>query len=105
MIEAPREYHEVAREDGVHVLSDMCETCVFRPGNLMGLPPGRLKGMIEGAKSDASCIPCHSTIRRDDVQPAICHGFWIRYARDIISLRLAVFLNVIVFDGPPRKEI
>lgn len=101
---APKEYHAVAREDGVHVLSEMCATCVFRPGNLMSLPPGRLKGMIAGAKTDGSCIPCHSTIRRDDVQPAICHGFWIRYAKEIIALRLAAMLKVLVFEAPPKKE-
>ena len=98
------EYHPVARDGAVHVLSDMCSTCVFRPGNLMHLPPGHLKGMTRGAIDDQSCIPCHSTIRRDDVDPAICHGFYIRYASRIVALRLAHFLQIITYDDPPAKE-
>lgn len=98
------EYHPVVRDDGVHVLNDMCATCVFRPGNLMHLVPGRLKGMIRGAIADQSCIPCHSTIRRDDVQPAICHGFYARYASQIVALRLARCLGSIIYDAPPPQE-
>lgn len=100
----PREYIPVVRDDGVHVLDAMCATCVFRPGNLMMLTPGRLRGMIRGAISDQSCIPCHSTIRRDDVEPAICHGFYTRYAREITALRLARHLGSIVYDHPPKSQ-
>ncbi len=101
--DTPREYHPVARADGVHVLNDMCETCVFKPGDRMNLEPGRLRGMIQGALKDESCIPCHSTIRRDDTAPAICHGFWRRYAHRVVTLRLAVFLKCVVFEPPPPK--
>lgn len=100
------EYHPVARADGVHVLSEMCATCVFRPGNLMHLPSGRLKGMIQTAIADQSCIPCHSTIRREDeVQPSICHGFFSRYADRILPLRLARVWSFVIYDNPPPKEL
>lgn len=99
------EYHAVARDDGVHVLSEMCLTCVFRPHNVMLLEPGRLKGMIAQALRDGSCIPCHSTIRRDDgVQPAICRGFFDRYGSRVVALRLADHLDMLVFENPPGEE-
>lgn len=94
-------HHEVVRSDGVHVLSEMCPTCVFRPGNLMCLNPGCLKGMIEEARANESCIPCHSTIHGADVKPAVCRGYFDRYATIVWTLRFAIAQGWIVFDDPP----
>lgn len=93
--------HEVARADGVHVLSEKCATCIFRPGNLMSLHPGRVKGMVEMAVEAASCIPCHKTTY-GQADPAICRGFWDSYRHRVSTLQIAERLDFVVFDLPPK---
>lgn len=80
----------------VHVQSRMCDTCIFRPGNLMHLDPGRVEGMVEEATRRDSCIPCHQTIHtgRRNVQ-AVCRGFYDRHATG--PLQLAEILDFIEF--------
>lgn len=95
--------HNVARADGVHVLSEMCETCIFRPGNLMGLKAGRVRGMVDDAKRDESAIICHSTLR-DRRLHAVCRGYYDRHAFDVFPLRLAIAFDRVIFDPPPPKE-
>lgn len=68
--------HNVFRDGRVHVCKDMCSTCIFRPGNLMELNPGRVKGMIADATRDGSTIVCHKTLDGDN---AACRGFFDRY--------------------------
>jgi hypothetical protein len=58
-------------------LTEMCSTCVFRPGNTMRLREGRLRDLVEEARADESYIVCHSTLpgmAPDNVKPAICRG-------------------------------
>lgn len=96
------------RGGAVHVLAGRCPTCVFRRGNLMRLAPGRLAGMVRTALSRESVIPCHETLypAMAPTPPrvravAVCAGFWRRYWRDVWPLRLAVHLNLVVYDEPP----
>lgn len=86
----------------IHVLSAECATCVFRPGNLMRLPAGRLAGMIRSAIADDSAIICHSTLYGQAPQEGVCRGFFDRYGRDTLPLRLAVVCDVITFIDPPE---
>lgn len=59
--------------DGVvRVKAERCSTCIFRPGNLMHLQPGRVREMVAKVKRDESCIPCHDTF--DDEKQAVCRG-------------------------------
>lgn len=89
----------------VHVLSEMCATCVFRPGNLMRLQPGRLRGMIDEARENESAIVCHSTLYGQAEQEAVCRGYFDRHGRDVLTLRLAMMVDgVVVYDDPPEKE-
>lgn len=88
----------------VHVMSDLCSTCVFRPGNLMRLPAGRLAGMVDQALADDSAIICHSTLYRRDTQEGVCRGFFDRYATASLALRLAVVCEVINFIDPPKEQ-
>src|SRR5437660_7457384 len=96
------EYHEVFRDDRVHVLSEKCGTCIFHPGNLMDLDPGRVKRMVTECLTDPSGggnIPCHKTIRRSDgVRPAICRGFFDAYADRVAILSLARNMDLIAED-------
>lgn len=101
------EYHEVAREDGVHVLAERCPTCIFHPGNLMDLERGRVRGMVEECVRIGGTIPCHSTIRRGDgVKPAICRGFYdSKWGQRIQLLVLATVMGVIKEDPVPEEEL
>ena len=67
----------VFRDGKVHVLTTMCRTCVFRPGNLMYLNEGRVKGMVEKATKEDGCITCHCTLDGDE---AVCRGFFDKHA-------------------------
>lgn len=76
--------HRIFDEQGVRVMEAMCPTCVFRPGNVMKLAPGRLAGMIEDAKRDESTIVCHDTL--DDQYQAACRGFFDRHATQALQI-------------------
>lgn len=90
------------RDGKIHVLVDMCQTCVFRPGNLMSLSPGRLKDLVDdNLKADAA-IPCHSTIYRRDVRPAVCRGFFDKY--ETTPLTMAKYLGMIEEDPVPPAD-
>jgi hypothetical protein len=78
--------------DGLRVCAEMCSTCVFRPGNLMSLRPGRLRGMVDESLRQDSFIPCHKTL---DGERAVCRGFWERHRRDTLGCRLAAVAGVI----------
>lgn len=64
----------VFREGRVHVCSTLCDTCIFRPGNLMSLAPGRKDGMVAKAMKNGGVIPCHKTL--DEKQQLVCRGFY-----------------------------
>jgi hypothetical protein len=57
----------------VRICADLCTTCIYRPGNLMSLAPGRVKEMTDGALADEGHIVCHKTLGTPE--PAICAGF------------------------------
>ena len=86
-------------EDGtIHVMSERCSTCIFRPGNLMGLREGRRDSMVAEALAIDGCIPCHQTIHGEREQEAVCRGFFDRHAEDVFPLRLAKRFNAITYD-------
>ena len=87
------------RDGRVHVLSGLCGTCVFRPGNLMRLRPGRLRQMVAESIAGESAITCHSTLGTDT--PAICRGYWNRYAERVWTLRLARAWDLVTYDPVP----
>lgn len=85
----------------VHVLSERCASCVFRPGNLMRLEPGRVAGMVEKAVRDQSGIVCHETIYGQAEQEAVCRGFYDAHGRRVIGLEIAPRLGILVEIPPP----
>jgi hypothetical protein len=80
--------HNVYRDGHVHVRREMCSTCIFRPGNLMFLPAGRVRRMVDEAKAEGTSIICHQTLEADN---AVCRGFFDRHRT--VSLGLAVALG------------
>jgi hypothetical protein len=81
------------REGRVHVCARMCDTCIFRPGNLM-----RLKTkMVRMATSADSAIICHDTLGGPN---AVCRGFFDRHAT--APLQIASRLGLVEFQEVRR---
>ena len=82
----------------VHVMSEKCSTCIFRPGNLMHLSPGKVKEMVDRSIGDESAITCHKTLpfaANHGQQQAVCRGFMESYAGQVSTLRLALHFGII----------
>lgn len=71
---------------GMRVATTQCDTCIFRPGNLMHLNPGRLADMVTTVKATESYVVCHQTLDRRPRQRVICRGSFDRYKTRIIQL-------------------
>ena len=91
------------RDGLVHVLAERCDTCVFRPGNLMHLPPGRLAELVQGNVEADAALTCHSTLYREDVDQAVCRGFFDAY--DTLPLVMARAFGVVKEVPPPPKSV
>jgi hypothetical protein len=86
------------RDGKIHVHSTMCNTCIFRPGNLMHLRPWRVRGMVDEARANWSVIPCHETL---DGDKAVCAGYAeLRPQPDV--LQVAERLGLIELVDPPE---
>lgn len=79
----------------VYVMADKCNTCIFRPGNLMTLQPGRVKNMVDSCLEKGGSIPCHKTIHGQREQQAVCRGFFDSYKDRVLGLRLAEEMDII----------
>lgn len=69
----------------------------------MGLAPGRVGNMVIDARANQSVIPCHNTIRRDDVQPAICRGYY-DLPHQPVAIEVARAMEIVTFDPPPEDQ-
>lgn len=100
------------RDGRVHVVADKCATCIYRPGNLMFLEPGRVKDLADSARADDTTITCHSTLPDVTGGPgaeAVCRGYYDAHADEVTPLRLAAAMDLLTFDEPrsfhtPRKD-
>jgi hypothetical protein len=90
----------IYRDGKVHVVRDMCSTCIFRTGNLMHLAEGRRDQLVREAITDDTAIVCHSTIGASE--NAVCRGFFDHHTKDTTCLRLALACGVIEFDAPRK---
>lgn len=90
----------------VHVLTEKCSTCVFRPGNLMSLAAGRLKDLADDNRRADTALTCHQTLPYNhyEAEPAICRGYFDAYAEEITPLRMAVAIGIIEQDQPPTQK-
>lgn len=57
----------------VRQCADLCATCIYRPGNLAHLTPGRVQQITQAAIAKEGHVVCHATIGTP--APAICAGF------------------------------
>jgi hypothetical protein len=87
----------VYRDGKVHVCANLCDTCIFRPGNLMLLRPGRVESMVEEATRNEGAIVCHkTTFGQDERGEAVCRGFFEKYPTQ--ALQIARRLGYIEFQ-------
>jgi len=95
------------RDGKVHVLSEKCSTCVFRQGNVMNLPPGRLTGMVKESIAQDSAITCHQTLPYGAYEvegQAVCRGFFDKHGDKVMPLRLANGMGLIEEQDPPTTK-
>lgn len=85
--------HDAFRNEKVHVCKKQCKTCIFRPGNLMQLNPGRVEQMVQDAINKDSAIICHDTLNGPN---AVCRGFFDKY--QTTPLQFAERLNMIEWE-------
>jgi hypothetical protein len=92
----------------VRVLSRRCQTCIFRPGNLMHLTPGRFEQVVRANVDAGALLTCHATLpygNHPDFGPAVCAGFWARHGMKTAAGRLATFvLGVTRIAAPGAAE-
>jgi hypothetical protein len=92
---------KVYRNGMVHVLAKQCDTCIFRRGNKMDLREGRVEGMVKECLKKDSYVICHETMD-DKRKHAVCKGFFVRYWRDVVPLRMARAFNKVWFMKLPE---
>jgi hypothetical protein len=93
--------HQVYRDGEVHVLSEECATCIFRPAT-RPVDGARVAGMVRDTMDEpGATVVCHSTLYQDDVEHAICRGWFDRLGGRDPILRLAQAMGVLVEDPPP----
>lgn len=92
------------RDGKVHVLAERCGTCVFRPGNLMRLEPGRLRELVDDNVAAGVGLVCHSTLYRAGVDHAICRGFYDAHGSRVLPLELAPRLGMLAEDPLPVER-
>lgn len=73
----------------------MCDTCIFRPGNLMHLREGRVEQMVGEAERGGQAIVCHKTLNGDN---ACCRGFFDKHKTAL--LQIAERMEVIQYVRP-----
>lgn len=64
------------------LLSERCQTCVFRAHNPMHLRAGRLRQLVRDNLDAGAFLICHDTLPYGDhpeVGEAMCRGFFDRY--------------------------
>jgi hypothetical protein len=61
------------------VFEEMCSTCIFRPGNLMHLHPGRLKEVVDKNVARGTLLICHTTTYGQAAEEVVCRGFYDKY--------------------------
>ncbi|MFC4328258.1 hypothetical protein ACFPC0_10520 [Streptomyces andamanensis] len=108
------------RTGRVRLMAKRCDTCIFRPGNLMLLRPGRLKSMTQACVKEEGHVICHDTLIHADAHlpGAICRGFEQHPAADrslaVRWMRVTGMVTLVHADGrledvdyqslPPYRE-
>jgi len=96
--------HDIYRDGKVHVLAEMCETCIFKP-HTRPVAGARVAEMVRATKDDpAATVPCHHTLYGMAEHNAICRGWWDRFAQDDWVLSAAEAMGIIEYDTLPKDD-
>lgn len=102
------ERFNIWRDGKVHVLSDLCATCIFRPAT-RPVPGARVAEMVRDTKDEqGATVVCHTTIYKEDgYRQAICRGWYDRLGDKDEYIVLARALGVIEFQDEvsPSGEV
>jgi hypothetical protein len=93
------------RTGTVRQCAEMCDTCIFRSGNLAHLKPGRVQDLTRSAIAAEGHVVCHATIGTP--APAICAGFArhpLGAARSLALRLVHAGVAVLQLITPPSKE-
>jgi hypothetical protein len=78
--------------DKEQLCARQCATCVGRPGNLMGLRPGRLQALIRDNTGQGTMgLICHETLRygqHPEQGEALCRWFYERFGHLVNGIRV-----------------
>lgn len=89
--------HNVYRDGKLHVMSDECSTCIFRPAT-RPVPGARVAEMVRETKdADGATVICHHTIM-GTTDNAICRGWFDRLGERDPIVQLAVAMDIIEYD-------
>lgn len=85
----------VYRDGKVHVMSDMCSTCIFSTSR--PVPGSRVAELVRAtADIEGGNVPCHhTTYGQSDSGEAVCRGWYDRFADRDVTFRLAASSGVI----------
>lgn len=106
--EEDEEQRPIGPDGKLRVLSEQCTSCVFRPGNLMHLNPGRLQDLVRQNLAADAALVCHQTLTYGDhpeFGAALCRGFFDSYGHYVNLIRIMGRLGGINDTiAPPAKE-
>jgi hypothetical protein len=92
---------DIFREGEVHVLADLCSSCIFKPHH-RPVDGARVAGMVRDTRDEpGATVPCHKTLYGQTDHNAICRGWWDRFADRDPILRMAVAADMIAYDPAP----
>lgn len=94
--------HRIYREGKVHVLSDECKTCIFRP-HTRPVEGARVAEMVRDTKDEAGAtVVCHSTLHRGHKDHAVCRGWFDRLGDRDPIIQMAVAMDRIEYQEVPE---
>ena len=94
-----REAPEAGGEMRVHVMKEMCATCIFNP-HTRPVEGSRVAGMVRETKDvPGSSVVCHHTLMPTEdgrVINATCRGWYDRLSQDDPVFRMARAMDMII---------
>jgi hypothetical protein len=105
--EIEEEEHEgnTYRDGKIHVLSEKCATCIFRPKERF--VEGRtVADLVRETKDDpGATVTCHDTLHARPQADAICRGWWDNLAHLDPLLMMAQDFGIVEEVPPPTDSL
>ncbi|MGH9059441.1 MAG: hypothetical protein ACRDZY_08025, partial [Acidimicrobiales bacterium] len=79
--------------------------CIFRPGNLMSLSPGRQQEVVRANLATGTALICHRTLpygSSPEVGEAVCRSFYDAFGDDVNVIRVMHRLGALHGDTGPH---